>query len=136
MFAPYNLQNDVHLINAAKMFRASQIVNNILKQCEATKDADCTYNSTQVFWTILTKQAVYPHVFIKGLVGKEIIVRLKWNKTEYIGKLMAVDKYMNLQLENTKESVVGDDHKRSEDELGEIFIRCNNVLLVREAKWS
>lgn len=47
---------------------------------------------------------------------------------------MAVDKYMNLQLENTKESVVGDDHKRSEDELGEIFIRCNNVLLVREAK--
>lgn len=70
-------------------------------------------------------------MFLKLLVGKNIVVRLKWNKAEYTGKLAAVDKYMNLQLEDTKESVVVDEKRQLED-LGDVFIRCNNVLFVRE----
>lgn len=45
---------------------------------------------------------------------------------------MSIDNYMNLQMENTKEVVVNGGNKE-EDDIGEVFIRCNNVLFVREA---
>lgn len=60
-----------------------------------------------------------------------MIVRLKWNKMEYKGTLLAIDNYMNLQLDDTYE-VVTEDHEKKEELIGEIFIRCNNVLFVRE----
>lgn len=41
---------------------------------------------------------------------------------------MSIDNYMNLQLEQTTEISEG-----VEEEIGEIFIRCNNVLFVRDA---
>lgn len=78
-------------------------------------------------------QAVYPHVFVKNLVGKPIVVRLKWNRTEYSGTLVAVDKYMNLQIELCHELVLRDG-KRQSEELGEVFVRCNNVLYIRGAE--
>lgn len=40
---------------------------------------------------------------------------------------------MNLQLENTLEIILENDGKR-EESIGEIFIRCNNVLFLREDK--
>lgn len=73
-------------------------------------------------------QPINPKPFLKSLINKEIIVRLKWNKTEYKGKLISIDNYMNLQLDNTFEIV--DD---KEELIGDIFIRCNNVLFIREA---
>lgn len=69
-----------------------------------------------------------PKPFLKTLIDKEVVVRLKWNKTEYRGSLVSVDNYMNLQLENTYE-IEGE----KEELIGEIFIRCNNVLFVRGA---
>lgn len=51
---------------------------------------------------------------------------------EYRGLLVAIDNYMNLQLEDTTEIVVEGATKK-EEPIGEIFIRCNNVLFVREA---
>lgn len=57
-----------------------------------------------------------------------MVVRLKWNKLQYEGTLVAFDNYMNLQLENTQEIVAG-----KGEQIGEIFIRCNNVLFIREA---
>lgn len=43
------------------------------------------------------------------------------------GHLTSVDNYMNLQLENSEEWIDG----AMADKLGEILIRCNNVLYIR-----
>jgi small nuclear ribonucleoprotein F len=69
---------------------------------------------------------VNPKPFLNDLIGKAVIVRLKWGM-EYKGMLMAVDEYMNLQMAGADE-YVGGTHKGT---LGEILIRCNNVLHVR-----
>lgn len=45
---------------------------------------------------------------------------------------MAVDSYMNIQLTDTEELVEGE----SAGNLGEVLIRCNNVLYLREAPGS
>lgn len=46
---------------------------------------------------------------------------------EYKGYLVSVDGYMNLQLANTEELIDG----VLTGNLGEVLIRCNNVLYVR-----
>ena len=56
-----------------------------------------------------------------------MIVRLKWG-IEYQGKLVSFDKYMNLQLKDSEEVIAG----QTTGKLGEILIRCNNVLFVKE----
>lgn len=85
-------------------------------------------------------QPINPKPFLKTLVDKPVIVRLKWNQLLYKGTLVAIDNYMNLQLEDTSEIVGGAsseaDSKDSDtraEKIGDIFIRCNNVLYVREA---
>ncbi|CAG8671565.1 9327_t:CDS:2 [Racocetra persica] len=71
-------------------------------------------------------QPVNPKPFLQELTGKPVIVRLKWGM-EYKGYLVSVDSYMNLQLANTEEFVDGN----STGALGEVLIRCNNVLYIR-----
>ncbi|CUM64633.1 uncharacterized protein PRCAT00002242001 [Priceomyces carsonii] len=78
-----------------------------------------------------TFQPINPKPFLKTLIDKPIIVRLKWNKTEYKGNLVSIDNYMNLQLDETYE-VIYNNGERKEELIGEIFIRCNNVLFIRE----
>ncbi|KAH7294483.1 hypothetical protein KP509_27G002400 [Ceratopteris richardii] len=46
---------------------------------------------------------------------------------EYKGYLVSVDSYMNLQLASTEEYIDG----QLTGNLGEILIRCNNVLYLR-----
>ncbi|CAN6471361.1 unnamed protein product [Victoria cruziana] len=46
---------------------------------------------------------------------------------EYQGYLASVDSYMNLQLANAEEIIDG----QNAGQLGEILIRCNNVLYIR-----
>ncbi|OLL27078.1 Small nuclear ribonucleoprotein F [Neolecta irregularis DAH-3] len=81
-------------------------------------------------------QPVNPKPFLQGLVGKDILVKLKWGQ-EYQGELVSVDSYMNIQLIGTKEFVDG----KHAGDLGEVLIRsqflfsaltrrCNNVLWV------
>ena len=62
-------------------------------------------------------------------VDKDIVVRLKWGETEYKGRLVSVDLYMNIQLSNTEEFVDG----LSSGTLGQVLIRCNNVLWIGQA---
>ena len=57
---------------------------------------------------------------LQDLVNKDIVVRLKWGETEYKGRLVSVDSYMNVQLTNAQEFV---DQKFTSD-LGQILIRC------------
>ncbi|VVA24395.1 PREDICTED: small nuclear, partial [Prunus dulcis] len=69
---------------------------------------------------------VNPKPFLNNLTGKTVIVKLKWGM-EYKGFLVSVDSYMNLQLANTEEYIDG----QFTGNLGEILIRCNNVLYLR-----
>ena len=68
-----------------------------------------------------------PIPFLYELIGKKVIVRLKWG-IEYKGVLVSFDKYMNFQLREAEE-IINNEIKGS---LGEILIRCNNVLFVKE----
>ncbi|KAF9580945.1 hypothetical protein BGW38_002210 [Lunasporangiospora selenospora] len=69
---------------------------------------------------------VNPKPYLNGLTGKPVLVKLKWGQ-EYKGFLVSVDSYMNLQLANTEEYVDG----AASQTLGEVLIRCNNVLYIR-----
>ncbi|CAI2348655.1 unnamed protein product [Caenorhabditis sp. 36 PRJEB53466] len=70
-------------------------------------------------------QPVNPKPFLNSLTGKAVVCKLKWGM-EYRGVLVAVDSYMNLQLANADEYIDGN----NTGNLGEILIRCNNVLYV------
>ncbi|KAH7305974.1 small nuclear ribonucleoprotein SmF [Stachybotrys elegans] len=72
---------------------------------------------------------VNPRPMLQDLVNKPIFVRLKWGETEYKGTLVAVDSYMNLQLSGAEEYLSG----KLTGSLGQVLIRCNNVLWVRGA---
>lgn len=54
-------------------------------------------------------------------------MKLKWGM-DYKGYLVSIDNYMNLQLANTEEYVEG---KNTGVNLGEVLIRCNNILYIR-----
>ncbi|KAF5832449.1 hypothetical protein DUNSADRAFT_11649 [Dunaliella salina] len=69
---------------------------------------------------------VNPKPYLNDLTGKQVIVKLKWGM-EYKGYLVSVDSYMNLQLASTEEYIDG----QSVGALGEVLIRCNNVLYMR-----
>jgi small nuclear ribonucleoprotein F len=69
---------------------------------------------------------VNPKPFLLELTGKSVCVRLKWGM-EYRGFLLSVDSYMNLQLASAEEWIGG----KFAGNLGEVLIRCNNVLYIR-----
>lgn len=68
-----------------------------------------------------------PKPFLNGLTGKPVVIKLKWGM-EYRGYLVSVDSYMNVQLANTEEYV----DRKLAGSLGEVLIRCNNILYIRE----
>ena len=72
---------------------------------------------------------VNPKPFLADLTGKNVRVKLKWGM-EYEGKLTSSDAYMNLQLQKTEEFVDG----QLAGYLGEVLIRCNNVLYIKAAE--
>ncbi|KAL0491125.1 small nuclear ribonucleoprotein F [Acrasis kona] len=74
----------------------------------------------------LLENLVNPKPFLNDLTGKAVVVKLKWG-LEYKGYLISVDSYMNLQLANTEEIIEG----KITGNLGEVLIRCNNVLYIR-----
>ena len=79
----------------------------------------------------LIHEKINPTPFLNLLKGKKVIVRLKWGH-EYKGILLASDKYMNVQLLNTEEWYQGE----CKGIIGEILIRCNNVLYIRECPFE
>lgn len=74
-----------------------------------------------------TGMILNPKPFLNGLTGKPVIIKLKWGM-EYRGHLVSVDSYMNIQLSQTEEYVDG----KLAGSLGEVLIRCNNILYIRE----
>ncbi|OMH82783.1 Peptidyl-prolyl cis-trans isomerase FPR2 [Zancudomyces culisetae] len=67
--------------------------------------------------------------FLQGLVGKVVLAKLKWGQ-EYKGILASTDGYMNVLIKETEEYQDGVSMGSS---LGDVLIRCNNVLYIREA---
>lgn len=63
---------------------------------------------------------------LQSLVDADVRIRLKWGQTEYTGRLVSVDSYMNVQLSGAEEWIDG----RSQGMLGQVLIRCNNVLWI------
>ena len=63
------------------------------------------------------------------MIGKVVRVRLKWGM-EYQGKLNSSDAYMNLHLLKAEEYMDGE----LAGFLGEILIRCNNILYIKAAE--
>lgn len=76
------------------------------------------------YMTIFT--SIYPCPLHHLAVGKQCAVKLKWGM-EYRGILVSTDSYMNFQLAKAEEFLDGE----PAGTLGEILIRCNNVLYVR-----
>ncbi|XP_023021572.1 small ribonucleoprotein particle protein SmF [Leptinotarsa decemlineata] len=76
-----------------------------------------------------TAMPINPKPFLNSLTGKAVMVKLKWGH-EYKGYLVSVDGYMNLQLANTEEYIDGS----ATGNLGEVLIRCNNILFIRGAE--
>lgn len=72
--------------------------------------------------------AVNPKPFLTGLIEKTVIVRLKWGNIEYKGTLESYDDYMNFLLRDCEEWIDG----AVKGTLGTVFIRCNNILYIRE----
>ncbi|VDN51566.1 unnamed protein product [Dracunculus medinensis] len=72
-----------------------------------------------------TLQPTNPKPFLNNLTGKPVTCKLKWGMI-YKGILVSVDGYMNLQLAKTEEYVDG----AFAHHIGEVLIRCNNVLWV------
>ncbi|KAH7919637.1 LSM-domain-containing protein [Leucogyrophana mollusca] len=70
-----------------------------------------------------------PTDFLKGVVGKRVIVRLT-SGVDYRGVLSCLDGYMNIALEQTEEHVNGSVTNR----YGDAFIRGNNVLYISAAE--
>lgn len=66
-----------------------------------------------------------PTNFLKGVVGKKVIVRLT-SGVDYRGLLSCLDGYMNIALEQTEEYVNG----RVTNKYGDAFVRGNNVLYI------
>ena len=60
------------------------------------------------------------------MTGRSVAVKLKWGM-EYRGFLVSVDSYMNLQLASCEEWI----SDKFAGNLGEVLIRCNNVLYIR-----
>ena len=71
-------------------------------------------------------EPVNPKPFLLDLVSKPVTVKLKWGM-EYKGILVSTDSYMNIQLAACEEYVDG----LMSGELGEVFIRCNNVMWIK-----
>ncbi|AAS52410.1 AEL274Cp [Eremothecium gossypii ATCC 10895] len=69
-----------------------------------------------------------PKPFLRQLVDQYIVVTLKFNNTRYRGKLMSTDNYFNIRLTEAEE-FIGDVSKGM---VGDLFIRCNNVLWIGE----
>jgi len=62
---------------------------------------------------------------LQSLVNDDVTIRLKWGGTEYTGRLVSVDSYMNVQLSGAEEWIEG----RSQGTLGQVLIRYVGFLL-------
>jgi small nuclear ribonucleoprotein (snRNP)-like protein len=76
--------------------------------------------------TEMAVSIVLPIKKVFGLVDSKVIVEIKDEKRKLQGRLIAVDEYLNLHMEETIEFV---DNQRGRN-LGTVVIRGNNILTI------
>ncbi|MDH7593829.1 MAG: ribonucleoprotein [Methanomicrobiales archaeon] len=69
---------------------------------------------------------VLPIKKVFSLVDSKIVVEIKDEKRKFQGRLIAVDEYLNLHMDETAEYV---DNQRGRN-LGTVIIRGNNILTI------
>lgn len=78
---------------------------------------------------------INPKPFVESLVGNQVVVKLKWGH-EYRGYLESKDDYMNFKLAECSEwgyeENEGQRSLKMKGQLGDVLIRCNNVLYIRK----
>ena len=52
-------------------------------------------------------------------MNEEVVIRLKWGQTEYKGRLVSIDSYMNIQLSGAEEWI----DQQMTSVLGQVLIR-------------
>ena len=70
---------------------------------------------------------LFNHYYLSFTFDDQVYIKLKWG-LEYRGKLVSFDGFFNFQLVDTYECL-GDGQE--DTRLGEVLIRCNNVLYIR-----
>ncbi|XP_037012475.2 small nuclear ribonucleoprotein F-like [Artibeus jamaicensis] len=70
-----------------------------------------------------------PKLFLNGLTRKPVIEKCKCGM-DYRGYLVSVNDCMNMQFANTETYTDG----ALSGYLGEVLIKCNNVLYIRDAE--
>lgn len=66
-----------------------------------------------------------PSKFLSDIIGSSVIVKLN-NGVEYLGNLQTIDGFMNVVLDDGKESINGKVTKS----YGDVFIRGNNGMYI------
>ncbi|GCA62537.1 hypothetical protein KIPB_004160 [Kipferlia bialata] len=66
-----------------------------------------------------------PQPVLKESEGQMVLVKLKWGSS-YKGTFVSADRYFNFRLKDASEVIKGEERP-----VGEILIRCNNVLYFR-----
>ena len=131
-----NRSTHLQPVVAAQREAPARLLHPLYSTSEATQiiaRRACTSSCLPALTTIphpqpaaMSSVPVNPKPFLNDLTGKPVIAKLKWGM-EYKGYLVSVDSYMNLQLASTEEWI--DD--QFSGNLGEVLIRCNNVLYLR-----
>jgi small nuclear ribonucleoprotein F len=76
----------------------------------------------------MSQQHTDPALFLQSVVGRRVAIKLKWGQL-YVGNLVSIDPYMNVLLTKCEEHEAS---STESSELGDVLVRCNNVLYVRE----
>lgn len=71
-----------------------------------------------------------PSDFLRGIIGKSVVVRLN-SGAEYRGKLVCLDGYLNIVMEQTEEYTGSGELKQK---YGDAFLRGNNVMYIGPAE--
>jgi small nuclear ribonucleoprotein (snRNP)-like protein len=66
-------------------------------------------------------------IFLGNRVNEEVVIRLKWGQTEYKGRLVSIDSYMNIQLSGAEEWI----DQQMTSVLGQVLIRYGGTFLLR-----
>jgi len=72
-----------------------------------------------------------PTEFLKLIIGRPVVIKLN-SGVEYRGVLACLDGFLNVALEQTEEF----EHGRKKSQLGDCFIRGNNVMYIGAEKAS
>lgn len=75
-----------------------------------------------------SKLRIIPAQVLQDSIGNQVLVRSKWGNS-YVGLLVSVDQYMNVLLKDAQDQEPG---KEKAVQVGDMLIRCNNVLYIRQ----